>query len=280
MRIARIANAKVVTPHGVIEGDVTFEVPDASGLVGRIVEVGNVASPTDITYDARGAWVVPGGIDAHVHFGGFGEIPIADGFYRGSRAALAGGTTTVIDFVEPDGEESVGHAIARRLVDASTSAVDYAFRLVLTEAYRSQLKDLCMAENAGIHDFKLWVVLPQILEALLHETHYDCDVFHADLMKLLDHSFNQRLPIHLQERFRRGKIDRNHSHTEPCSKNDSVLRSLLIVLMKCFRRRLDFICQIPFCNQGLQGPIHHTKAMSGCLRQNALIDKRLHEERS
>lgn len=158
MRIARIANARIVTSRGIVEGDVAFEVPGVSGRVGHILEVGNITSPAEVTYDAHGAWVVPGGVDAHVHFGGFGDIPIADGFYRGSRAALAGGTTTVIDFVEPDGDESVEHAIARRLADASTSAADYLFRLVLTEAYRSQLKDLALAERAGIHDFKLFTI--------------------------------------------------------------------------------------------------------------------------
>lgn len=158
MRTERIANARIMTSRGVVEGDVAFEVPGVSGRVGHILEVGNITSPADVTYDAHGAWVVPGGVDAHVHFGGFGDIPIADGFYRGSRAALAGGTTTVIDFVEPDGDESVEHAIARRLADASTSAADYLFRLVLTEAYRSQLKDLALAERAGIHDFKLFTI--------------------------------------------------------------------------------------------------------------------------
>lgn len=158
MRIARIANARVVTPEGTVEGDVTFEVPESRDQAGHILEVGSATSPVDQTFDARGAWVVPGGIDAHVHFGGFGTIPIADGFYRGSRAALAGGTTTVIDFVEPDGEESVSHALGRRLKDASVSAVDYMYRLVLTERYEQQINDLPLAERAGIHDFKLFTI--------------------------------------------------------------------------------------------------------------------------
>lgn len=190
MRTARIADARVVTPDGVVEGDVTYEVPreDRGGWhpaplgggdgslgrpeVGRILEVGRCSTRVDETYDARGAWVVPGGIDAHVHFGGFGDIPIADDFYQGSRAALAGGTTTVIDFVEPEGPETVRQALVRRLRDAATSAVDYAFRLVLTEDYERQLADVPLAEATGIHDFKLFTVYegetlsPDDLEAI------------------------------------------------------------------------------------------------------------------
>lgn len=158
MRTARIANARIVTPDGIVSGDVTFGAPEEAGHSGRILEVGPSTLNADQTFDACGAWLVPGGIDAHVHFGGFGSVPIADGFYRGSRAALAGGTTTVIDFVEPDGEESVPHAIERRRRDAMTSMVDYVFRLVLTENYRMQMEHLPLAERAGIHDFKLFTI--------------------------------------------------------------------------------------------------------------------------
>jgi len=52
--------------------------------------------------DAHGKYVFPGGVDAHTHM----ELPFmgdvsADDFYTGTAAALAGGTTTIIDFVIP-----------------------------------------------------------------------------------------------------------------------------------------------------------------------------------
>ncbi|MBQ3338593.1 MAG: amidohydrolase family protein, partial [Atopobiaceae bacterium] len=99
----RIVNARVVTPHGVCYGGVVFD-------EGGIIAVEDAASECCtaglddaglITIDADGAWLVPGGIDPHVHFGGFGDIPIADDFRTGSLGALAGGTTTVMDFCEP-----------------------------------------------------------------------------------------------------------------------------------------------------------------------------------
>jgi dihydropyrimidinase len=50
-------------------------------------------------FDARGMLVLPGGIDAHVHFQlPFGGTVSADDFENGTKAAACGGVTTVIDF--------------------------------------------------------------------------------------------------------------------------------------------------------------------------------------
>ncbi len=45
---------------------------------------------------------MPGGIDAHTHFGPVGQIaPVLDTFETGTLAAAFGGTTTVLDFAAP-----------------------------------------------------------------------------------------------------------------------------------------------------------------------------------
>lgn len=54
--------------------------------------------------DATNKFVMPGGIDPHCHM----ELPFmgttsADDFNHGTRAAVAGGTTTIIDFIIPSG---------------------------------------------------------------------------------------------------------------------------------------------------------------------------------
>ena len=72
-----------------------------NGKIQAILSPESPLDPSCQVIDAAGQYVVPGGIDGHVHFGGFGDIPIADDFYTGSKAALAGGTTTVVDFCEP-----------------------------------------------------------------------------------------------------------------------------------------------------------------------------------
>ena len=56
--------------------------------------------------DAGGQYVMPGGIDPHTHM----QLPFmgtvaSEDFYTGTAAALAGGTTMIIDFVIPDPEQ-------------------------------------------------------------------------------------------------------------------------------------------------------------------------------
>ena len=157
----RIVGARVVTPDGVKPAEVTFDTD-----TGKIVSMDDGYQGCDISsyvpaepLDASGMWLVPGGIDPHVHFGGFGDIPIADDFWTGSLGALAGGTTTVMDFCEPTEEEDARAVIARRMADASSSAVDYAFHFVLSEQYESLLEDLGFIEDeCGIRDYKLFTV--------------------------------------------------------------------------------------------------------------------------
>ena len=58
----------------------------------------------DKIFDATGKYVMPGGIDPHVHLElKFMGTVSADDFNHGSRAAVAGGTTTFMDFIFPEG---------------------------------------------------------------------------------------------------------------------------------------------------------------------------------
>ncbi len=102
----------------------------------KIVAVGEgLASPpgADCIVDASGCLVFPGGIDPHVHFeletpGGISS----DDFSSGSRAALAGGTTTVIDFVTPGRHESLSAALADRKNAARAAVCDYGLHMSVT----------------------------------------------------------------------------------------------------------------------------------------------------
>ena len=58
--------------------------------------------------DASGCYVMPGGIDPHTHM----ELPFmgtvaSEDFFTGTSAAMAGGTTSIIDFVIPGPQESI-----------------------------------------------------------------------------------------------------------------------------------------------------------------------------
>jgi dihydropyrimidinase len=97
---------------------------------GRITGVLDPATGVDgaEVLDATGLLVMPGGVDPHCHVAvPLGEFVTLDSFESASLAALAGGTTTIIDFAIPaTGEGSIA-ALEAKLAMAKDSRCDYAF---------------------------------------------------------------------------------------------------------------------------------------------------------
>jgi len=123
-----IKNGTVVTPSDRRIADVRCR--------GRgIVEVGpNLPGETGETeLDASGQLVFPGGVDPHVHM----QLPVAgtvssDDFESGTAAGLAGGTTTIIDFVHPERGEDYLQALRERKREASAAVADYGLHMGVT----------------------------------------------------------------------------------------------------------------------------------------------------
>ena len=91
----------------VVNADREFRA-DVLCVDGQIAQVGlGLEAPAGAqVLDAGGRYVMPGGIDPHTHM----QLPFMgtvtrDDFFSGTAAALAGGTTTIIDFVIPDPKE-------------------------------------------------------------------------------------------------------------------------------------------------------------------------------
>lgn len=86
------------------------------------------------TIDARGKYVMPGGIDPHTHFEfEFMGVKTVDDFYQGTKAAVAGGTTMIIDFAIPNKEESLLEAYERyREMADQKVCCDYALHVAVT----------------------------------------------------------------------------------------------------------------------------------------------------
>ena len=112
--------------------------------------------------DASGCYVLPGGIDPHVHLQmPAGDIISSDDFTSGTRAAALGGTTTVIDFVEPEPAEPLLEALQERRQEADGSAViDYGLHMTIP-AWHAQhpqsLAQLSDVVDAGVSSFKLYM---------------------------------------------------------------------------------------------------------------------------
>ena len=132
-----IVNGKVVNEECTRE--VTLILKD--GIIADILdktEKINEKYPESEIIDAKGQYVVPGGVDGHVHFGGFGDIPIADDAITGSRAALAGGTTSVVDFSQTTDKDCV-EWLRKRKGDLAKGSVDYAIHFTFTEDYENEI---------------------------------------------------------------------------------------------------------------------------------------------
>src|SRR5687768_4497377 len=120
-----IRNGKVVSSQAVIDADVAVEGQRVAGLL-------KTAEPAQArrTIDASGLYVVPGGIDAHVHFDMEFLGQSKHTFETGTIAAAFGGTTTVIDFTLDLAMKggSLMDIVERRRAKAEGKAViDFAF---------------------------------------------------------------------------------------------------------------------------------------------------------
>ena len=127
---------------------------------GRIVEIGDlVPRPGEEVIDCSGCLVLPGGIETHSHLDleAVGTVT-ADDFASGTRSALAGGTTTVLDFATQFHGESLAEGLARWHDKARGQAVtDYGFHLAMTQWRPEFADEMAQIVAAGITSFKLYM---------------------------------------------------------------------------------------------------------------------------
>ena len=125
---------------------------------GRIAAVGeNIEAPTGATVvDGTGRLLIPGGIDPHTHM----QLPFmgtvaSDDFYTGTAAGLAGGTTSIIDFVIPNPNQNLMEAFKLWRGWAEKAAADYAFHVAITWWDDSVHRDMgILAHEHGVSSFK------------------------------------------------------------------------------------------------------------------------------
>ena len=106
--------------------------------------------------DAGGRYLLPGGIDPHTHM----QLPFMgtvtrDDFFSGTAAALAGGTTSIIDFVIPDPQQPLMDAYRQWRGWAEKAAGDYSFHVAITWWDDSVHRDMgTLVQDEGVNSFK------------------------------------------------------------------------------------------------------------------------------
>ncbi|RVV99301.1 dihydropyrimidinase [Mesobaculum littorinae] len=143
-----IRNGTIVTADLTYKADVLIE-------DGRIAQIGQGLGGDD-EIDATGCYVMPGGIDPHTHL----EMPFmgtysADNFDSGTQAALAGGTTMVVDFALPDPGQGLLDAIKRWDNKSAQAHCDYSFHMAITWWGEQVFDEMAqVVRERGINTFK------------------------------------------------------------------------------------------------------------------------------
>ncbi|TRW96168.1 dihydropyrimidinase [Paracoccus sp. M683] len=142
-----IKNGTIVTADLTYKADVLIE-------GGKIVAIDEGLSG-DKVLDATGCYVMPGGIDPHTHL----EMPFmgtysADDFESGTRAALAGGTTMVVDFALPSPGQGLLDALQMWDNKVGRAHCDFSYHMAITWWGQQVFDEMEAVVKRGITSFK------------------------------------------------------------------------------------------------------------------------------
>ncbi|HEX2955158.1 MAG TPA: dihydropyrimidinase [Bacillota bacterium] len=154
-----IKNGKVITATesyqadlGIRDGKITAIAVDIDSNGARVI-------------NAQGCLVLPGAIDAHVHF----ETPVgaavsADSYESGTRAAACGGVTTVFDFaLQKKGQGLIEAAAECRSRFKPQAYIDFGLHTAITDVRADVLEEFSRSVEYGVSSFKLYMVYPDLL---------------------------------------------------------------------------------------------------------------------
>ena len=148
--IRETAMSSTVIKNGtVVTADLSY-VADVKIEGGVITEIGK-GLKGDKVLDATGCYVMPGGIDPHTHL----EMPFmgtysSDDFESGTRAAMSGGTTMVVDFVLPGQGQGLMDAAQMWHNKSGRAHCDYSYHMAVTWWGQKVWEDMEDAVKAGM----------------------------------------------------------------------------------------------------------------------------------
>jgi dihydropyrimidinase len=155
-----LQNGTVITASDTFAADVWLE----NGKVVALAESGTKPGPDDTAIDAKGQYVIPGGIDCHTHMEmPFGGTFASDTFESGTIAAAHGGTTTIVDFaIQSKGSSMRAGLDAWHAKAEGRAAIDYGFHMIMTEANPATLAEMGDLVREGVTSFKMFMAYPGV----------------------------------------------------------------------------------------------------------------------
>ena len=147
-----IQNGIIVTSENEVKADVYIE-GETIKAIGENLQVA-----ADEVVDATGKYILPGGVDQHVHFSFTYKGSKVRGFET-SHAAAVGGTTTLIEFVNQEPGKGLVQSIDEyRKSDVDGIAmVDYSFHSVMTDPRPEVIQEIPELAKAGYPTMKLFM---------------------------------------------------------------------------------------------------------------------------
>ncbi len=171
-----IQNGTLVKSQCVEQADILVE----DGIIKRIAP--KIDKPADCVIEAGGKLVFAGFIDTHTHFDlDLGVTVTADNFATGTRAAILGGTTAVLDFATQDHGMTMQDALDLWHKKAAGSSCNYGFHMAISEWNGERAAEVERMIAQGVTSFKMYMVYDamrlndgEIYAALKHMNALNC----------------------------------------------------------------------------------------------------------
>jgi dihydropyrimidinase len=144
-----VKNGTLVTASETFQADLKIDCGKIS-MISKSIQEGR----EDTVIDATNKYVFPGLIDAHTHFAIERTL---DDFESGTRAAVSGGITTIINYTDPDNSQTFLEDVWEWKDKAKSSFIDYGFHAIINKCNPEVLEQILRLPDEGVTSIKLFM---------------------------------------------------------------------------------------------------------------------------
>jgi dihydropyrimidinase len=189
---------------------------------GKVVQIAtSIKEPAREVIDARGLYILPGGVDIHTHLDmPFGGTTSCDDFKTGTIAAAFGGTTTIVDFAIQGQDMRLKDALETWMGKAQGKAViDYGFHVAITHLDDEIMEEIPQMVKLGVTSFKCFLAYKGALmidDGTLYRVLLKCK--EAGALVMIHAENGDVLEVLIQRHLSEGKVEpKYHALSRPPS---------------------------------------------------------------